>query len=362
MKVMLLKPNLLLPSNGGDISIIEYFSLFQTWGWKVEIHLLVNNKIREYLETHQDLWKVKITKRGYQIRDLEIDLHSQDHIDHHEVHHQQIFEGFFEKLLSERRPDVGFGHYTDFFATSSLCRWNPNRSFIFQTDNEFPRLDQLQSFKAIHESFSKIKNFLVASSFMKSQVQKAYPDSSVFELLNVLAILDSDDEISFDSNRYWTFVNPVPVKGRDFFLSLAKALPEVNFQVVENWGQSSDLSLNLENVRVRQAERDIRRVFKSAKGLLMPSIWEEAFGRLPLEAMHFGLPVLASNRGALPQTLGGGGSALDLDVKLWAEKINEVDALQEDWIKRAKDRVHQYRQDRDLSLKNFRDLIENIVR
>ncbi len=41
------------------------------------------------------------------------------------------------------------------------------------------------------------------------------------------------------------------------------------------------------------------------KLLLMPSLWNESFGLVAVEAMLNGIPVLASNRGALPETIGG---------------------------------------------------------
>jgi glycosyltransferase involved in cell wall biosynthesis len=49
------------------------------------------------------------------------------------------------------------------------------------------------------------------------------------------------------------------------------------------------------------------RVFGVTKILLMPSLWEESFGLVAAEAMLNGIPVLASNRGALPDTVGQGG-------------------------------------------------------
>ena len=41
--------------------------------------------------------------------------------------------------------------------------------------------------------------------------------------------------------------------------------------------------------------------------MLMPSLWRESLGRVPIEAMANGIPVLASDRGALPETLGDAG-------------------------------------------------------
>jgi glycosyltransferase involved in cell wall biosynthesis len=46
-------------------------------------------------------------------------------------------------------------------------------------------------------------------------------------------------------------------------------------------------------------------VFSVTKLLLMPSLWFESFGLVAAEAMLNGIPVLASNRGALTETVGG---------------------------------------------------------
>ena len=46
-------------------------------------------------------------------------------------------------------------------------------------------------------------------------------------------------------------------------------------------------------------------VFANTKMLLMPSLWLESFGLVAVEAMLNGIPVLASNRGALPDTIRG---------------------------------------------------------
>jgi glycosyltransferase involved in cell wall biosynthesis len=54
------------------------------------------------------------------------------------------------------------------------------------------------------------------------------------------------------------------------------------------------------------------------RALIVPSVWEEPFGRVAAEAMINGIPALVSDRGALPEAVGGdfstGGGGLVLPI------------------------------------------------
>lgn len=58
--------------------------------------------------------------------------------------------------------------------------------------------------------------------------------------------------------------------------------------------------------------------------LLVPADLEESCSMVSIEAQSVGTVVIASNRGALPDTVGTGGLSLNLAPALWAEKIADI--------------------------------------
>jgi glycosyltransferase involved in cell wall biosynthesis len=60
---------------------------------------------------------------------------------------------------------------------------------------------------------------------------------------------------------------------------------------------------------------DPRDFYRVSRLVLMPSLWNESFGRVAAEAMLGGVPVLASTRGALPEVVGEAGLLFDIPAR-----------------------------------------------
>jgi len=131
------------------------------------------------------------------------------------------------------------------------------------------------------------------------------------------------------------YINANPVKGAGLVLELAGLRPDIPFDIVESWTlpdwMTEDLrrtASQLPNVRWLKARSDMREIYSRAKVLLAPSgvghpEWIEAWGRVATEAQVSGIPVLASNSGGLPESVGPGGIILDTQapVEEWLSAL-----------------------------------------
>jgi glycosyltransferase involved in cell wall biosynthesis len=119
-----------------------------------------------------------------------------------------------------------------------------------------------------------------------------------------------------DSRAFVTFVHPAPHKGLLLFARLADMLgarrPDIPILVVQS-GQSGG-SLNAipgidfskyPQIMAAPAVPQPADYFALTRILLVPSVWDEPFGRVAAEAMINRVPPIVSNRGSLPQVVGG---------------------------------------------------------
>ena len=81
---------------------------------------------------------------------------------------------------------------------------------------------------------------------------------------------------------------------------------------------------------VPDSERDA--LFDGARTVVLPS-WDEGFGLPALEAMAAGIPVVVSNRGALPEVVGAAGVLVDpADPQGWADALERM-GHDDDWAR-----------------------------
>lgn len=120
-------------------------------------------------------------------------------------------------------------------------------------------------------------------------------------------------------------INPAPDKGGELVYKLAAAMPGRPFTLVEGWWPTVERP-SLPNLTYLRPQWSIDRIYQQVRLLLVPSIIEEAFGRVVIEAGLHGVPAVVSDRGGLPETIGAGGFEIDpTDWRAWRDAIETLD-------------------------------------
>lgn len=129
--------------------------------------------------------------------------------------------------------------------------------------------------------------------------------------------------------KYITMVGSGEVKGIKTFLEIASLMPNEQFRVI---GRGLEVK-QIENVLFHPFFDDVSEMYANTKLLLVPSIWQEAFGKVSLEAASYKIPVLVSNRGGLPETVCDENLVvLDyLNPLAWQKKIELIMANPSSW-------------------------------
>lgn len=134
------------------------------------------------------------------------------------------------------------------------------------------------------------------------------------------------------SRAFVTFVHPAPHKGLLLFARLADMLgsrrPDIPVLVIQSGHSAGALNAipgldfsKYPQIMAAPAVPTPADYLALTRLLLVPSVWEEPFGRVAAEAMINGIPPLVGNRGALPHVVGGdvaeGGGGRVLPIPEW---------------------------------------------
>lgn len=130
--------------------------------------------------------------------------------------------------------------------------------------------------------------------------------------------------------KFVLFVCPYPQKGVDVALELAKNNPDIPFLFLESWQLTEEMHValieqlkSLPNVTFKRAQKSMLPIYAETKIALVPSQCEEAWGRVATESQINGIPVLASDIGGLPESVGNGGILVPpkADIAIWTAKL-----------------------------------------
>lgn len=232
------------------------------------------------------------------------------------------FPGSLKAHVRRFKPDIIWTQLEGEQDILEIARKEKIRSILYIHDAEFNE----KKLKALAATNCQV---VCCSSFLADKVSRVIgrPSYTVYPA----------SELYFgtrgDETSYVTMINPVGVKGVETFFEIAGRMPWVSFLLLESW-KLQDVALKelheklreLPNVRFQRRVSDMREIYRQTKLLLVPSRWQEGFGMVVIEAQSCGIPVIASHRGGLPESVGNGGILINdyLNPNVWVRNIETV--------------------------------------
>ena len=152
-------------------------------------------------------------------------------------------------------------------------------------------------------------------------------------------------------------VNPLEEKGILRTLEIAEKMPEKKFTVLGT-PKKKRIAAKIheaENVENIEYVENMKEIYSRTKIALMPSKWEEPFGRIPVEAGASGIPTIATRKGGLPESVGIEELTVEDSTQAFIDKIEEVEASYEEYSEKARENAEEKRMEKQAGK------IENIL-
>jgi glycosyltransferase involved in cell wall biosynthesis len=308
-KILSIVPRGYLPklSGGLEICAMETIEFFSSKGFYCHVAAKANSNFFHRL--------IKYIFGPYAL--------SYRHINH-QVHTDIWHPSGLKTLTSKLKPDVIICHVSmcDDLIEKLISLNIPTLFYIHtrEISSEFKKINAKHPFE-----------FACESTFIKTQFQK------VINLpISIIRPVLPREKFTVDkTGQHILVVNPHPKKGGETILKIINALPNRSFLIIGGWGNTTNDSdiiriesklSKLPNVKRIDHLNDMTIAFKQSRCLLMPCIVEEAFGRTAAEALIAGLPVIASDKGALPETVGSGGVIVNSNAPInnWLIEIEKM--------------------------------------
>ena len=232
------------------------------------------------------------------------------------------FPNGLDRFIDTYKPDVVWAQLEGAKSVIEVARSKGVQGLLFVHDAEFDRAEL--------RSIGDLGCHVVCSSgFLAEKVRKVIGRAAHV----VYPCPETNFGVVGDPHGCVTMINPYRVKGLQTFFEIARRMPSEQFLLVESW-KLTDQGLaalkqalaSASNVRFLRRVSDMRQIYGQTKLLLVPSVWEEGFGMVAVEAQSCRIPVVASARGGLPESVGDGGLLVRdyLNADAWIDAIRNV--------------------------------------
>lgn len=170
--------------------------------------------------------------------------------------------------------------------------------------------------RKISNSYKNADKIITNSEFMKEFIRGHYSTPPISVLYPPIDLpLKAFKAIPLQPRI--GIINPSERKGEGIFIALAKAYPNCTFVYFSQHTKKYSST----NIVYGGWHSDREVLFSQIDILLAPSVWSEPFGRVSVEAIRSGIPVLVSNVGGLPETVDSVFVVLNQSIDEWAKQL-----------------------------------------
>lgn len=242
-----------------------------------------------------------------------------------------IFFKFISKILMKKiNPDIVLGATESVGIVQKFCEKNKIKCGVFiRAFENFNIEKNLKNSikKFFYSDFSEITinkmDFIITNSlFMR---EKCLSMTSVDDIYIVYPAINLK-KTPIDTNASIQTIGMVSTridKGFNIFKAIRPHFPDIKFIVL---GGTEDALDTENNIYIYKWVKNPESVLSKMDLILVPSIIEETFGRISVEALRLGKRVLVSNKGGLPETVNFNNNFIveNDDIMSWVEKVEEV--------------------------------------
>lgn len=315
-RILFIKSAPAVPVQGADISMFERMALLQPAGWSGAAVAAAHTgqragliKVLQHLGIEVDQSSQAEIRYTYQTIRCVIVFDPDPQVLNSLT--TQAWRGI-ENIIGQFSPAVILANLRDIrlgelFASGSE-RLPP--AVFYLTEDEFPRRNNAGA-ELFEAHLKVVRHLVVASQYLAASFDAEWGvRPEVF--LNTINT-DRFRQVR-EPGEFITLVHPYAHKGLDFVLQLAGERPADSFAIVAGAGieytaRKTDI-LSRRNVKLLEFTSDPQRIYEQSRIVLVPSLWQEAFSRVVIEACCCGVPVIVSRSGGLAETCGEGGLCL----------------------------------------------------
>ncbi len=276
-----------------------------------------------------------------------------------DIYISQVFgAAYYLKILKTLFPDAKTIYFVrDEFSLNIFKNYRGGFNKIVRNIKDFVEFFFIYVYKRKNKFALFSNEVVVNSKFMQNLIKKLFGLRA--KIIYPILEIENKKPKNLERRNYITMFHTSPFKGINIFLKIAKRLSNQKFYV---FGKYPIKKRKPSNIKFFKRTKNMDIVYNKTKLILIPSLCMEGFGRIPIEAACYYIPVISSNRGGLTES-SVNGVLINNDITNideWIKKIKEVLSNYEDYVNSIDlSKFEKYK--KDYQIANFKKILSELA-